>query len=132
MPSQYATDVRNAQADATETAIGTAPMLRIRSGDKPENCAADRQGIVLAQVTLASNWAGDAVNGVKTAVAIPEFAALATGEAGHWELMQGGACKAQGTVTVTGDGGSMQLGSLSLAINQLVRINSFTLTAAGA
>ncbi|MFN3990063.1 MAG: hypothetical protein ACK4IS_07375 [Erythrobacter sp.] len=132
MTTQYATDVRNAMADAVETAIGTAPVLRIRTGAKPENCAADRQGTVLAEVVLASNWATDAVDGVKTGAAIPEIAAIGTGQAGHWELMQGAACKAQGTVTATGGGGSMQLSTTSLETNQLVRINSFILTAGGA
>lgn len=132
MSAQFSVAARNAAADAMEAAFGAAPTLRIRTDPPPANAAAARQGTILAQVTLGSDWLGDAVNGVKTAAAIPEFAAIATGTAGHYEIMQGAACVWQGSVTLPGDGGSMTLGSLAIATNQLVRINALTLTIGGA
>lgn len=132
MTTQFSTAVRNAMAEAAETAIGTAPTLRIRTGAMPANAAAARQGTILAQVALATDWLGNAANGVKNAAAIPEFAATASGTAGHYEIMQGSVCHWQGTVTETGEGGSMQLASTDLVANQLVRINSLSLTVGGA
>lgn len=132
MSSQFSTAARNAAIDAMETAMGAAPTLRIRTGAAPANCAAARTGTILAEVTLASNWLEDAVNGSKTGATIPEFAAIANGTAGHFEIMQGATCHVQGTVTATGGGGVMQLGSVTISTGQLVRINSLTLSAGGA
>jgi len=130
--SQFSTPARNAAIDAMETAIGTAPTLRIRTGAAPANCAAARTGTILAQVELAANWLADAVNGSKAGAAIPEFAAIADGTAGHFEIMQGAVCHVQGSVTATGAGGIMQLGSTAISTGQLVRINALTLSAGGA
>ena len=40
MALQYSVTVRNAQLDAVETTVGTAPLLRIYSGSAPANCSA--------------------------------------------------------------------------------------------
>lgn len=132
MTTQLSVAVRNAMANAVEATIGTAPTLRIRTGAMPASPTAARSGTILAEIALPSDWLGAAANGVVSAPAIPEFAAIADGVAGHYEIMQGATCHWQGTVTATGGGGSMEIGNTSLAANQLVRINSLTLTVAGA
>lgn len=132
MPSQFSVAARNAAADAIETAIGTGPTLRIRTGAAPVNCAAPRTGTILGEIELASDWLGNAANGVKAGAAIAEFAALATGEAGHFDIMQGAVCHWQGDVSATGGGGAMEVGSVEISANQLIRINSLTLTVGGA
>lgn len=48
MPFQFSTAARNASLDAIETAIGASPILRIRSGAPPADCAAARTGTILA------------------------------------------------------------------------------------
>lgn len=131
MSSQFAVAVRNAMADAAETAMGSAPTLRIRTGPRPANCAAARQGAILGQITLSANWLADAVNGVKTGAAIPEFSAIASGEAGHFEFMQGSDCVWQGSVGLAGSGASMILGALDIDTNQLIRVSLLTLTIGG-
>ena len=69
MPSEYSIAALNAAADAMEASFGTAPTLRIRTGPRPVSSASARQGTILGSVVMAGNWLGDAVNGVKTAVA---------------------------------------------------------------
>ena len=48
MAIQLSTTVRNARLDTIESTIGTAPILTIRSGAAPANCAAANSGTVLA------------------------------------------------------------------------------------
>lgn len=132
MTTQFSVAARNAAADAIEGVIGAQPTLRIRTGAMPASAAAARSGTILAEVELAPDWLGNAANGVKIAASIPDFAAIETGAAGHYEIVQGATCHWQGTVTATGDGGSMQLADINLSANQLVRINSLTLTMGGA
>ena len=66
MTWQKSVAVRNAQADALETAIGTSPVLKIRTGAPPANCAAADSGTVLATLTLPSDWLTAASNGTKS------------------------------------------------------------------
>lgn len=65
MPFQFSTAARNASLDAIETAIGTSPILRIRSGAAPANCAAARTGTVLATMNLPADWLAAAASGSK-------------------------------------------------------------------
>lgn len=132
MAIQFRATGRNAALAALIADIGDSPTLRIRTGETPANVAAPRTGTILASVDLAEVWAGTPVNGISTFASIPEFAALESGEAGYFELMQDAVCVAQGTVTATGGGGDMQLGAPDLTQNVLVRINLATLTQGGA
>ena len=65
MALQYSVTVRNAQLDAVETTVGTAPLLRIYSGSAPANCAAAASGTLLAEATLPSDWMAAASSGSK-------------------------------------------------------------------
>jgi len=49
MAVQLSVTARNARLDAIETAVGTSPILRIRTGAAPANCAAADAGTVLAE-----------------------------------------------------------------------------------
>jgi hypothetical protein len=132
MALQYSVTVRNAQLDAVETTVGTAPLLRIYSGSAPANCAAAASGTLLAEATLPSDWMEAASSGSKALSGTwQDASANATGTAGHWRLYDSGGttCHAQGTVTVTGGGGDMTLDNTSIASAQSVTITSFTITA---
>lgn len=127
--------VRNAQLDAVETTVGTAPLLRIYSGSAPANCAAAASGTLLAEATLPSDWMAAANSGSKALSGTwQDASANATGTAGHWRLYDSGGttCHAQGTVTATGGGGDMTLDNTSIASGQSVTITSFTITAGNA
>lgn len=131
MAIQLSVAVRNARLDAIESTISTAPVLRIRTGAPPANCAASRTGTVLATLTLPSDWMAAASSGTKALSGTWEdTSADDTGTAGHFEIMDSGAttCHMQGTVTATGGGGDMTVDNTSFASGQAFSITTFTLT----
>ncbi len=133
MAFQFSVAARNAALDAIETAAGTAPVLTIRTGTVPANCAAARTGTVLATLTLPSDWLAAASGGAKALAGTwQDAAADATGTAGHFSIDQGATCHIQGTVTATGGGGDMTLDNVSILAGGAVNITGFTLTAGGA
>lgn len=135
MAFQFSTTSRNSALDAIETNIGTTPILRIRSGSVPANCAASDTGTVLVTMNLPSDWLAAASSGSKSLSGTWEdTSADATGTAGHFRIYDSGdtTCHIQGTVTTTGGGGDMTLDNTSIASGQTVDITSFTLTAGGA
>jgi hypothetical protein len=133
MAFQFSVAARNAALDAIETAAGTSPVLTIRTGSAPANCAAARTGTVLATLNLPSDWLAAASGGTKgIAGTWQDASADAAGTAAHFSIDQGGTCHIQGTVTATGGGGDMTLDNVVIALLQQVTITSFTLTAGGA
>lgn len=131
MTVQLSTTVRNARLDAVETAIGTAPILKIRTGAAPANCGTADSGTVLATMNLPSDWLAAASGGTKgLAGTWQDAAADAAGTAGHYRIYDSGGtvCHIQGSVTATGGGGDMTLDNAVLAVGQQVTITSFTLT----
>lgn len=131
MSLQLSTTVRNARLDAIETAIGTSPILKIRTGSVPANCAAADSGTVLATIDLPSDWMAAASGGSKSKSGTWEdTSADATGTAAHFRIYDSGGttCHLQGTVTATGGGGDLTLDNTSIASGQDVQITSFTLT----
>jgi len=135
MTVQHSVAVRNARLDVWESTIGASPILRIRTGAQPANCAASRTGTVLATVNLPSDWMAAASGGVKSKSGTWEdTSADATGTAGHYEIMDssGTTCHEQGTVTATGGGGDMTVDNTSFAAGQPFTVTAFSKTAAGA
>lgn len=104
MPFQFSTAARNASLDAIETAIGASPILRIRTGAPPANCAAARNGTILATMTLPADFMAAASGGSKGLSGTwQDAAADAAGTAGHFEIMDatGTTCHIQGSITAT-------------------------------
>jgi len=131
MAFQFSDAARNAALDAVETAIGTTPILEIRSGAAPANCAAADSGTVLATMTLPSDWMAAASGGSKAKSGTwQDVSADATGTAGHFRIKDSGGttCHIQGSVTATGNGGDMTLDNTSIASGQTVTINTFTIS----
>jgi hypothetical protein len=131
MAIQLSIDVRNARLNTIESTIGTAPVLRIRAGAPPADCAAARTGTVLATLTLPSDWMAAAASGSKGLLGTWEdTSADATGDAGHFEIMESTAttCHLQGTVTATAGGGDMEVDNISFSTGQSFTITAFTLT----
>lgn len=135
MPFQFSTAARNASLDAIETAIGASPILRIRSGAAPANCAAARSGTVLATMNLPADWLAAAASGSKGLLGTwQDAAADAAGTAGHFEIMDssGTVCHMQGTVTGTGGGGDMEIQNTNIAAGQSITVTAFAINAGGA
>lgn len=131
MSLQLSVAVRNARQDAIETTIGTSPILEIRSGSPPANCAAADSGTVLATITCPSDWATAASSGSKTKSGTwADSSADATGTAAHFRMKDSGGstCHMQGTVTATGGGGDMTVDSTSFTSGQSFTVTSFTTT----
>ncbi len=135
MAVQLSVTVRNARLDAIETAIGTAPVLTIRTGAAPADCATANSGTVLSTITLPSDWMAAASSGSKAMSGTwQDTSADATGTAAHFRIHDSTAttCHFQGTVTATGGGGDLTVDSTSFTSGQSVTITAFTLTDANA
>lgn len=131
MAIQLSTTVRNARLDTIESTISTSPILKIRTGSAPANCAAADSGTVLATLTLPSDWMAAASSGSKAKSGTWEdTSADATGTAAHFRIYDSGGttCHLQGTVTATGGGGDMTVDNTSFAAGQDFTVTGFTLT----
>lgn len=131
MAIQFSVSVRNARLDAIETAIGTSPIMKIRTGAPPASCATADSGTVLATLNLPADWMAAAASGSKSMSGTwQDSAADASGTAGHFRIYDssGTTCHLQGTVTATGGGGDLQVDNVNFATGQQFTVTSFTLT----
>lgn len=135
MAFQFSTPARNAALDSIETVIGASPIMRIRSGAAPANCAAADAGVGLATLNLPADFLAAAAGGAKAMSGTwQDLAADAAGTAGHWRIYDstGTTCHIQGTCTITGGGGDMTIDNPVLAVGQQISVTSFQITAGGA
>jgi hypothetical protein len=87
MSHQASVTVRNARADAIETAIGVSAILKIRTGAPPANVAAADTGTVLATLPLPSDYMAAAASGVKAKSGTwQDTSADAAGTPGHFRI----------------------------------------------
>lgn len=131
MALQLSVQVRNNRLDQIETTIGTAPIMELRAGALPSDCAAVDNGTLLALAALPSDWMSAAAAGAKAKNGTWTVTGIAAGTIGHFRIFRAGSpseCDIQGTVTATGGGGDMTVDNTSIAIAQVVTIQSFTLT----
>lgn len=129
MAVQLAVLTRNARLDAIETEIGTTPVLKLRSGAQPANCAAADTGTVLCSITLPSDWMAAAASGSKAKAST--WQGTTSGGGGtiaHFRIYDSGGstCKIQGSVGV--GSGDMQVDNNVVADGQTLTVNTFTLT----
>lgn len=135
MALQLSVTARTNRLDSIETTIGTAPILTIRTGAQPANCATANSGTVLATMTLPSDWMSNAAAGAKALLGTwQDASADAAGTAAHFRIHDstGTTCHMQGSVTGTGGGGDIELNNTSITVAQVVSITAFTLTDANA
>ena|SRR5436190_1414326 len=129
MTVQLGTTVRNARLDQIETTIGTSPILKIRTGAQPADCATADSGTVLATMTLPSDWMAAAASGAKAKSGTwSDPSADAAGTAAHFRIYDSGGstCHLQGSCGIgTGD---LQLDNTNIALAQVITITAFTLT----
>lgn len=133
MAIQLSTTVRNARLDVVESTISTSPILKIRTGGQPANCAAASTGTVLATMTLPSDWLAAASSGSKALSGTwQDSSADNSGVAAHFEIFDSGGttCHMRGSVGTSG--ADLNLDSTTITAGQSVTITSFSLTDANA
>ena len=137
MAFQYSVAARNAQLDAIEATVGSAPVLEIRTGSAPATAATADSGTLLVSITLPSDWMAAASGGAKALSGSWSDTVATTGTAGHFRIKQGATCHLQGSVSqraADGGSGDLQLdqAAAGLVAGQVLTISAFTLTAGGA
>ena len=139
MTVYYSDTVNNARLDAYETAIGTAPLLRVYSGTVPANAmTALGAQVLLAVGTLPSDWMSNAASHVKAKTGtwtLTGQSGAATGTAGTFYRIYdstGTTCHEQGTFGATGGGGDMVIDNNSIANAQSITVNTFQKTSGNA
>ncbi|MDZ5457005.1 hypothetical protein [Azohydromonas lata] len=139
--------VRNNMAEAYELAcngqtvlagaisgVAAPPRLRLRSGAQPADTTSARTGTVLVDMALPADWMANVAAGVKVLAGTWSGAGAAAAgagiNAGHYEIVSndGATVHEQGTVTVAGGGGEIELVNINIAANQPVQITSKTIT----
>lgn len=123
--------VKNARLDAIEMAIGTAAVLKIRTGAAPTDITDADSGTVLATLSLPSDWMAAASGGTKAlSGSWTDASADNPGTPAHFRLYasDGTTQHMQGTVTLTAGGGDMTVDSTSWTAGQAFTVTSFTLT----
>ncbi len=138
MTIQYSVTLRNNQLDQIESTTGLSAKMRLYSGSPPANCATAASGSMLVDMALPSDWMTAAASGQKvktgTWTGAGTAAAGAGTNAGYFRITDstGATTHMQGTVTITGGGGDMTLDNTNIAQNQVVTVNTFTITAGNA
>jgi hypothetical protein len=140
MPA-ISTNIRNAAVDAITVLFdGGTGRINVYTGSKPATPATAATGTLLGTLTLSTDAAPAASNGVASWNAITEDASAdASGTPGWFRMYNsdetapgsaGGASDARldGTVSVTGGGGELQFGNTSFVAGGGIFITSFTLT----
>jgi hypothetical protein len=133
MAIQLAVSTRNARLDAIETDLGASPLLELRTGAAPADCAAADSGTLLSSFALPADAFAAAASGAKAKTGTWQDTGEAAGTAAHFRLKtSGGVCKVQGTVTATSGGGDLELDNTVIAVGQTITITTFELTDANA
>lgn len=116
-----------AMGAALATDIGAGSIIEIRSGAKPATPETAASGTLLVSITISGSFTS--TGGVLTAVDPASVAPAASGTAGHFRLKKsGGTAVLDGTVTATGGGGDMQLGSTTITTGVNVDLGVPTIT----
>lgn len=119
-----------AVAALTDADVGAGAIM-IRTGAAPATADDPAAGTLLVTIPLNDPAFGGAVAGVATldVTPVPSAAGVAAGTAGYFRLADNsGDVVLQGSVTVTGGGGDLEVNTTSIGIGTLVEITSGTLT----
>lgn len=132
MALRLSTRVRNARLQAIEDTIGTGAVLEIRAGARPASLAAEDTGALLASIALPSDFLDAPAGGVTDLNGTWEDAvADGTGVAGYFRIYPAGSpslADMDGTVTLTGGGGDMEVDNTSFTAGQSFTVTLFQLT----
>ena len=133
MSFQFDTTLRNLWLDDIETVGGVSPLLYVRTGSPPTNCAAVDTGTLLCTITLPSDWMAAAASGSKSKLGTWSATTAVTGTPGHFRFKtSGGTCFWQGTATEEDGGGDMEIDVVPIIGGRSFTVTTCTVTAPGA
>lgn len=125
MAISLSVSVTDDMADALATLIGSAALVEIHTGPKPATPESAATGILLATVTLTGSFAGSGGSIISSDPA--QVTPVASGTAGYFRIKtSGGTAVLDGTVTLVGAGGDMQLTSTALTTGTPVDLGVLT------
>lgn len=131
MALQLSVAARTSMGDVLVTAAAGGTM-KMFSGAVPANCAAADPAGELVSDTLPSPALTNTA-GVLTKAGTWSFTGDAAGAAASFRWYTSGAvCFAQGDVTGTGGGGTMEIDNTSITIGQVGSVTAVTITVGGA
>lgn len=135
MTIQTSVTVGNAELDAIETAIGTAPILRVYTGAQPADCATAASGTLLIEMTLPSDWMAAASGRSKAKSGTwQDASANASGTIGHYRIYDSGGatCHLQGSAGGPASGADLVFDADTVTSGQSVTITTYTWTGGNA
>lgn len=121
----------NSMAGTLATAIGSSATIKVYTGSKPATPETAVSGTLLFTVTVSGSFS--ASSGSITCSDPGAVSPAASGTAGYFRVATSGATGIMdGTVTATGGGGDMQLGSTTITtgVNVDLGIPTFTVPVA--
>lgn len=126
------TAVRTAMCQALVDLIdvgASASTIQIRTGSQPSSPNSAATGSLLATITLDDPAFATASGGSADANPIDPVAGTGDGTAGYFRVLDGnGATIEDGSVSVTGGGGDMQLNTTTISTGVDVLVTSWTIT----
>lgn len=133
MVTRLSNAVRSAMVNAAVALIDAGPAagtIQIRTGAQPATVATAATGTLLGTLTLSDPAFGAAANGVATAGPITgDASADASGTAGWFRVLDStGTAIMDGSVTATGDGGDLQLDSVTIVAGGAINVTALTVT----
>ena len=133
MTLQYSAAVLNAELAAILATIGASAKLEFYTGAPPANCSVAASGTLLATISLPATWMGTPAAGVVSMAGAWAGSITAAGTVGYWRIYDstGVTCGAQGTVTATGGGGDITVGSTTFGVGMNYTQNTFTISNTG-
>lgn len=126
---KFSDELRNARANQIETVAGAAPHLNFYTGSAPAQESDAATGTKVVDMTLPSDWLGDAAAGVKSKAGTwTDTAADASGTIGYARLYKADNTTCVAQFTVGTSGAEINLLSLTVVAGQPVTIDSFNFT----
>jgi hypothetical protein len=124
--------IRNSMISQYETYLGTSPTIELRTGLVPASTTDVDTGTLLAVITLPLDWLSAPVNGTVSLQGSWVGTTISSGTATHYRLKNSsGITHEQGSVSITGGGGDLELDNTNLALNQIVQVTTWTRTQGG-
>lgn len=132
MAFQYGVALRTSQVAQIQSSVGSSGTLKLFSGAEPANCASADPAGLLATITLPATFMTSA-SGATTIAGTWSAAASASGTVAAFRIYDGSSvCHVQGSVSLPAGSGDMKMDNTNVATNQVITVNSLTITAGGA